>query len=75
MQLVKEDIKKALHDTTHIISVYIFRGCAVFQHFFQVEEDTSHSMRTLMELDRMKNRVEQTADALQVTLKTDNLFG
>jgi hypothetical protein len=32
----------------------------------QVEESTSSSMYTLMELDGIKSRMQQTADALQV---------
>ena len=39
----------------------------LFTHLYdQVEENTSSSMHTLMELDGIKSQMQQTADALQV---------
>lgn len=34
--------------------------------FYQVEEDTSHSMKMLLEVDVVKSKMKAASDALQV---------
>ena len=68
MDMVKEDIRKVgLYVHVHMyVHVYVCTCVSLSLLPSQIELDTAQSMQTLVDLDRVKTRMQESADALQV---------
>ena len=49
----------------HYLHTYVYLPVLFLSHL-QIELDTAQSMQTLVDLDRVKTRMQESADALQV---------
>ena len=49
----------------HYLHTYVYQPVLSLSHL-QIELDTAQSMQTLVDLDRVKTRMQESADALQV---------
>lgn len=74
MDMVKEDIRKVCMCVHVCVRVHmcvcmcegVWTGNSLSAPHMQIERETAQSMRKLVDLDRVKTRMQESADALQV---------